>query len=184
MTWSELYEASRPHRLRGALFRVGVTGFIVVFIGTVAGVGSLYATDPVARYFPWVLVPLMLLVWGAFLLEGLRDVREPPVVLVGRVVHRGPTWGTDSGGPADVGVTRFVVTPRVSVEVREAWEVDAAGNARPRPDRLGRFDIDQVRWYRSLRQGDEVALVCLPRSTDPVMRVDPASLERAPWPST
>src|SRR5262249_44122262 len=96
--------------------------------------------------------------------------------LFGKVVQRGGVWGSDSGGLADSPARRLTHTRRVTVDVREAFFVDRAGNRRLAPAHVGRHEIDQPWWESQADLGEEVALLCLPGSTDPVLKLDPARL--------
>lgn len=177
MTWSELYQLSRPHRLRTALFRVVMVSAICALVSVAPLVVLWHAPSLVMGLFAIFAVGIALMVSIAFLREGLRNYRDDPLVLVGRVVQRGAVWDTDSGGPTDVGVMRFVLVFRVTIDAREAFRLDREGRRTPAPEHAKRHVIDQPKWYRRLKLGEETLLVCVPRSTDPAM-----SLPRAEWP--
>lgn len=165
MDWKAVYVQSRPHVLRGARFRVIAVSAIGLFILAIWA-----ALSPLGWAFFGALAFIGLIV-AAFVREARHDARLPPLVLIGTVVDKGLRRFTDSGGPTDAAATRFGVSPRVTIAVREAFDLAADGTRTPRPDEQTEHVIEQLRWYRSLEAGDEVVLVCLPRSTDPVYRV-------------
>jgi hypothetical protein len=86
-------------------------------------------------------------------------------------VDKGLRKFTDSGGPGDVAATRIGVSPQITLAVHEAFDLAADGTRAPRPDEQKEHVIQQLRWYRELEPGEDVVLVCLPKSTDPVFKV-------------
>jgi hypothetical protein len=119
------------------------------------------------------------LVFVAFFREAQRNARGDPLVIRGRVIQCGGLWDTDSGGMVDAPAQRVAYVWRVTIEVREACFVDDAGQRRPAPEHVGRCEIDQPWWVKQVELGEEVALVCLPGSTDPLLKLDVTALDGA-----
>lgn len=167
MDWKSVYLQSRPHVLRGSRLRAFGVGGIGAFLLLVWGA--------LGRVDLWFVAAagVVAVVLAAFVREARENARLPPLVLIGKVVDKGLRKFTDSGGPTDAAATRMGVSPRITIAVREAFDLAADGTRTPRPDEQKDHVIEQLRWYRTLEAGDEVVLVCLPKSTDPVYRVPP-----------
>jgi hypothetical protein len=129
--------------------------------------------------FTLILPVIPVLVFVAFLREALRNARGDPLVIRGRVLQSGGTLDTDSGGGVESPASRLVYVWRVTLDVREACFVDAAGGRRPAPEHVHRWEIDQPWWVKQVELGEEVALVCLPGSTDPILKLDVRTLDEA-----
>ncbi|MBI2895960.1 MAG: hypothetical protein HYY06_20550 [Deltaproteobacteria bacterium] len=171
MNWKAVYVESRPHVLRGSRFRVigvsAIGGSILVIWALAGGVGWSFAGG----------AAIVAVVVAAFAREARENARLPQLVLIGSVVDKGMRRFTDSGG-VDGPAHRVGVSPRVTIAVREAFDLAEDGTRTSRPDEQKEHVIEQLRWYRALEAGDEVVLVCLPKSTDPVHRVSPAIAAR------
>lgn len=169
LAWSQLHEAVRQRRWRIAALRPLVCAVIAIPFLILAAVQPSWFT---------VALPVMpLVVFIAFLREAQRNVRGDLLVLRGRVIQCGGTWDTDAGGVLEAPANRVVYVWRVTLDVREAWSVDRAGARTPAPARRGRFEIDQPWWVKQVELGEEVALLCLPASTDPLLKLDLAALD-------
>lgn len=177
MDWQRVYLDSRPHVMRGAINRVLAVGGISSFILTMCAV---VVRDLLV--FAGAFAFLAFIV-GAFWREAVQNGKKPPLVLVGRVTDKGMRGFQDSGGLADAPATRSGVTPQITLQVQEAFDLAPDGTRNPRPDQVSEHVIRQVRWYRALEKDQEVVLVCLPETTDPVYLVTD-DRARQPGPST
>jgi hypothetical protein len=169
LRWSQIRDAARARQRRMAALRPGVCAIIAVPLLILAAMRPSIVTALLA------VVPV--LVFVAFLREAMREAREDPLVIRGRVIQRGGVWGTDSGGMVESPALRVVYTRRVTIEVREAWFVDGRGQRRPASEHVGRFETELPQWVNRVDLDEEVALLCLPRSTDPILKLDVAWLE-------
>lgn len=165
MDWKEVYARSRP-AIRGSAMGRG---------WGVSGIGAFILLVSALLMPPgWALAAsfgLVLAIVAAFWREAWHNIHEPALVLVGRVTDTGWRKFTDSGGPGDGPAFRVGVSPRTTIEVSEAFALAPDGTRTPRPDQQKTHVIEQLRWLREVEPGEEVTLVCLPRSTDPVYKV-------------
>jgi hypothetical protein len=165
MDWQRVYLDSRPHVMRGSINRVLAVGGISSFILTMF---AIVVRDLLV--FAGAFAFLAFIV-GAFWREAVRNGRKSPLVLVGRVTDKGMRGFKDSGGLADAPATRLGVAPQITLQVQEAFDLAPDGTRRPRPEQATEHVIRQIRWYRALERDQQVVLVCLPETTDPVYLV-------------
>jgi len=144
--------ATSLFRVAGALGACGFVGLAAIAVGGWFAVVGLLVASVVAF---------------AFVRESRKDLGGALVLVVGQVTESGWVQRGDSGGISDT-AARLVMVPRVSLEVEECFEFDAANVRKDRDDLQRPFVVEQPKWLKRVSKGQRVVFVCLPSSTEPV----------------